>query len=68
VALRPGDDRDLVAFDPAFKLGLRLEVNDPAASLGGHLMEVVLVEAEFLRDLLVRQVEAHEIEAKDPLA
>ena len=53
----PGDEIDLVAFDRAFKLGLRLEVNDPAASLGGHLMDVVLVEVEFLRDLLVRQVE-----------
>jgi hypothetical protein len=31
-------------------------------------MDLILVEIEFLRDLLVREVEPHQIQAQDPLA
>src|SRR5262249_55662053 len=63
-----GDNVDFVAFDRAFKLRFGLEVDDATAQERGHLMRVVLVEIEFLRDLLVREVEPHQIQAQDPLA
>lgn len=44
---------------PCLLLGLGLEVNAAAAQLRGHLVDVILVEVEFLGDLLVRQIEAY---------
>jgi len=64
----PGDYVNLVAFDRAFELWFGLEVNDTAAQLCGHLMHIVLVEIEFLSYLLIRQIEAHQIQAQNPLA
>jgi hypothetical protein len=39
---------------------------DPGAQLFGHSLYVADGEVEFLRALLVRQVQAHEVEAPDP--
>jgi len=68
MAFVPGDNVDLIAFDRAFQLRFGLEVNVAAAQLRGHLVDVILVEIEFLRDLLVRQIETHQIQTQDPLA
>jgi len=58
-----GDDVDFVTFNRAFQLGLRFETTTPVRSWVRHLVNIVLVEIEFLRDLLVRQVESHQIQA-----
>ncbi len=63
-----GDNVDLVAFDRTFEHRFGLEVYDATAQLRGHLMYVILVEIEFLRDLLVRQIETHQIQTQYPLA
>jgi|SRR5262249_4290077 len=68
MAFVPGDKTDLVAFDRAFERRFRLEVDDATAQLRGYLLHVVLVEIEFLSDLLVRQIEPHQIQTQDPLA
>jgi hypothetical protein len=61
-----GDDVNLVAFDRALKLRFGLEVDHAATQLRGHLMDVILVEVKFLGDLLVRQIEPHQVQAQDP--
>ena len=40
--------------------------DDPLAQLRGHHLGVVLVEVQFLGDLLVGEVQAHEVQAQDP--
>lgn len=62
-----GDDVDLVSLDHLPKLRLRLEVDDPTAQLRCHLLDVILAEVEFISDLLVRQVDPHQVEAQDQL-
>jgi len=68
MAFVTGDNVNLVAFDRAFQLRFGLEVYHAAAQLRGHLVYIILVEIEFLGDLPVRQVETHQIQARDPLA
>jgi hypothetical protein len=63
-----GDNVDFVAFDCAFERWFGLEVYNATAQESGHLMNIVLVEIKFPRDLLVREVEPHQIQAQDPLA
>ena len=57
---------DFVAFDfPTEDLdGLALD--DPFAELGGHLLSIVGVEIQLVADLLVREIQSHEIKTEDP--
>ena len=51
------DDIHLVTFDDACKLRFGFEFDHARTQLGGHLMNIVFVQTEFLRNLLIRQVE-----------
>ena len=62
------DDVELIAFDRALELRLRFEIDHAAAQVDGHLMDIILVEVEFLRDLLVREIESEQLQADDPCA
>ena len=48
-----GHDLDLVAFDGAFELRLRFEIDHAGTQVDGHLMDIILVQIKFLRELLV---------------
>jgi hypothetical protein len=41
-------------------------VHQALASLTRHLLCVVLIEIEFLRNLVIREIEPHEIQTQDP--
>jgi hypothetical protein len=43
-----------------------LALDDPFAELGGHLLSVVGVEIQLVADLLVREIQSHEIKTEDP--
>jgi hypothetical protein len=67
MACVPGDEVYLVAFNCRFEPRLGFEIDHPGAQLDGHLLDVILVEVEFFGDLLVRQVESHQVEAQHHL-
>jgi hypothetical protein len=62
----PGHDVHLVALDLAAERDLGLAPHDPLTEPGGHHLGIVGVDPEFLRDLPVGEVQAHEVQAKDP--
>lgn len=62
------DDVDLVTLDRAFELWLRFEINYAGAQVDRHLMDIILVQIEFLRNLLVREIEPEQVPADDPFA
>src|SRR3954452_20431044 len=64
VALVPRDDIDLVGLDGAFQRRLGDFGNETSAKMRRHV--VIAVQAQLLSDLLVRQVEPHEIQTQDP--
>src|SRR5262249_50000372 len=66
VALVSGHDVNLVALDLAAEPHLRLPPDDPLPQHGRHPLGVVWVEVESLGDLLVGEVQAHEVEDQDP--
>ena len=68
MAFVAGDDVDLITLDKALERRFRFQVNDTATQLSGHLLNIIFVEIEFFRDLLVRQVEPHQIQTQYPLA
>src|SRR4051794_23873262 len=62
----PGDDADLVGLELAFQRRLR-DLGDKAfAKMRRHVVDVIVVQAQLLGDLLVRQVQTHEIQTQDP--
>ena len=62
----PGDDVDLVGLDFAVQRRLR-DLGDKAfAKMRRHVVDVIVVQAQLLGDLLVRQVQPHEIQTQDP--
>lgn len=61
-----GHDVDLVSLHFTFEPDLGLTLDQTLAKLAGHGLDVTFVEIEFLGDLPVRQVEAHEIQAQHP--
>jgi hypothetical protein len=61
-----GHDVDLVGLHLAFEPDVGLALDQTLAELTGHSLDVALVEVEFVGDLPVRQVEAHEIQAQHP--
>jgi hypothetical protein len=66
MALMPGHDIDLVALDLAAERDLGLPLDDAFPKLRGHHLGVVGVDPQLLGDLLVGEVQAHEVKAKDP--
>ena len=61
-----GDDIDLITLNGSLKDWGGLAIDDPFPELGGHALNVVLVQVEFSGDLRVRPVQPHEIETPDP--
>jgi hypothetical protein len=59
-------DVDLVGLHLTVEPHLGLALDQTLTKLAGHGLDVALVEVEFLGDLPVRQVEAHEIQAQHP--
>src|SRR3954462_15626416 len=66
VALVSGDDIDLVGLDRAFQRRLGDLGNQTFAKMRRHIVDVIVVQAQLLSDLLVRQVQPHEIQTQDP--
>ena len=60
------DDIDLITLHGSFEDGNGLVTEDSFPQLRRHLLNVVLVQVQFLADLSVRQVQAHEIQTQDP--
>jgi hypothetical protein len=61
-----GDDVDFVALDLACQLDRGAFRFYAAAQGSGHLLRVILIEAQFSSNLAVREIETHEIQAQDP--
>src|SRR4051794_9471438 len=61
-----GHDVDLVSLHLTVEPDVGLALDQTLAELGGHGLDVALVEIEFVGDLSVRQVEAHEIQTQHP--
>jgi hypothetical protein len=66
VALVPGHHVHLVVLDLAGEPDLGLALHDPLPELRGHPLGVIGMEVQLLRDLLVGEVQAHEVEAEGP--
>src|SRR3954447_12899553 len=64
VALVTGDNVDFVGLDRAVQRRLGDLGNQTSAKMRRHV--VIVVQAQLLSDLLVRQVQAHEIKTQDP--
>src|SRR6266511_4060491 len=57
---------DFVAFHLATERDLRLALHDALAQLRCHDLGIVRIQIEFLSDLLIREIQSHEVEAEDP--
>lgn len=64
----PRQHIDLVSLNGSLERWGGLATDYPFSKLGRHLLNVALVEAQFLADLRVRQIQPHEIQAQDPSA
>ena len=62
----PGDDIDLIHFHFAVQRHRRDFGDQAGAQLLGHDLHVGHAEVQFLRDLPVGQIKAHEVQTKDP--
>jgi hypothetical protein len=62
----PGDDVDLVDLHLTFELHGRDFGSQAGAELLGHELHVGLVQRQFLGDLPVREVQAHQVQAQNP--
>ena len=62
----PGDDVDLVGLALAVQRRLGDFGDKAFAKMRRHVVDVIVVQAQLLGDLLVRQVQPHEIQAQDP--
>jgi len=52
---------DFVAFHFAAKRDLRLSFHDALTKLSGHLLGIVTVQIQLVRNLFVREIQAHKI-------
>lgn len=59
-------DVDLITFDDALKLHGRLLLDDSLPELTRHHMNIIFVELQFSRNLLVREVQTHGTQAQHP--
>lgn len=66
VAFVPGHHVDLIGLNRAFQSHWREFGRDPAAQLFAHRLNVRDAQIQFLGDLLVRHVQAHEVQAQHP--
>jgi hypothetical protein len=55
-----------VAFDLAAQLDLGLPLDDAVTKPSGHRLGIIGIDLQLLGDLLVREVQAHEVQAQDP--
>jgi len=62
----PGHHVHLVALDLAAERNLGLALDDPLTELGGHHLGIVGVDVQFLGDLLVGEIQPHEVQAQHP--
>ena len=62
----PGGDVDLVALDLPLELHGRLALDDAETELRGHLLGIVGVDRQLAGNLLVGQIEAHQVQAQHP--
>ena len=60
------DNVDLITFHLVGSRRSRRLAHYPLASLPGHLLHVVFMKIEFVGNLVVREVESHEIQAQYP--
>ena len=51
-------------FSPEHRTGLALD--NAGAQLARHLLHIILVQVQFLGDLLIRKVESHQIQTQHP--
>src|SRR3954467_6060899 len=68
LALMPGDTINLIDLGSAFPLRDRRPSEQTLAKLLGHRLHVRGIQAQFLSDLPVGEVQPHQIEAQDPHA
>jgi hypothetical protein len=61
-----GGDVDLITLDLAAERDLRLALDDALAELGRHDLHIAVVQAQLLGDLLVGEIQSHEVEAENP--
>jgi len=61
-----GHEVDFVAFHLTCQDRRRLLGHNTLAQLAGHLMHVILIEIEFLGYLVIREIEAHEVQTQNP--
>src|SRR5262245_46257866 len=66
MALMSGDDVDLVTLDLTVERNRRPPLTNAFAELRGHPQSVIGIEVQLLGDLLVRQVQSHEVQAENP--
>src|SRR4051794_25121392 len=66
IALVAGDDVELVELDVPAQDDVGRLRHDAVAQHLGHGLDVALAQAQFVRDLAVRQVHPHEVGAQDP--
>src|SRR5216684_3686142 len=55
-----------VTLDFSAQVDLRLVSPDSGAQLTRHLMHVIFVQVEFLGDLLIGEIQAHQVQTQDP--
>src|SRR5262245_11639136 len=66
MAFMPGHDVDFVALDLAFQSHRRPALDDALPQPSGHVLDITTVEIELLSNLLIRQIQAHEVQAQHP--
>ena len=59
-------DIDLVDLDRTFEFDVGCLIDDAFAQLGGHAVDIVLVQIQFVGDLPIGKIEAHEIKTQNP--
>lgn len=62
------DNINLVAFDRAFELDLRLLRENALTKNGGHLLYRIFVHFQFGGDLPIGEIQSHEVQTKHPNA
>jgi hypothetical protein len=66
MAFMPGHYVGLIAFDLARQLDFGLRGHDPGSQLGRHPLDVILIQTQFLADLMVGEIQAHEVQTQNP--
>src|SRR5208337_2818861 len=59
---------DFVAFHLAAERDLWLPLNDTLTKLSGHLLSIVTIQIQLMSNLLIREIQPHEVKAEHPHA